>query len=300
METQPRTPDPTAGSDAAWAFVAPYLTQMRLDGPQRTHDRRAVDNALRWIVRVGAPVADAADYLPPVGGGLPTTRRWIGAGCFAAMVHDLRVLLRWTQGRADNPTAAILDSRTLPSPPESGARAGDDGHKRRTGSTIHLAVDTLGHLLAVQVTPADDQDRAHVGVLAAMVQVVTGETVEVAFVDQGYTGNVPREAAAVHAIRLAVAKLPDAKRGFILLPRRWGVERSFAWASRFRRLVRDDERLPETVAGLHFVAFACLMLQQLLTRAAQSPSHALGVGLPAFALVAGLLVPAEPCRVPTQ
>ncbi len=108
-------------------------------------------------------------------------------------------------------------------------------------------------------------------VLAAAIQDVTGGTVEVAFVDQGYTGETPAADAAAHGIRLELIKLPEAKRGFVLLPRRWVVERSFAWVARFRRLARDYERLPETVAGLHFVALACLMVRQLLTMAAQSP-----------------------------
>ena len=84
-----------------------------------------------------------------------------------------------------------------------------------------------------------------------------------AFVDQGYTGRAAAEAAAGVGIRLEVVKLPEAKRGFVLLPRRWVVERSFAWTARFRRLARDYERLPATVAGLHFVAFACLMLHRV-------------------------------------
>ncbi len=102
------------------------------------------------------------------------------------------------------------------------------------------------------------------------MQAVTGESVELAYVDQGYTGEEPAEAAAGHGIRLEVVKLPEARRGFVLLPRRWVVERSFAWASRFRRLARDYERLPETVAALHFIAFACLMLQRI-TLACFSP-----------------------------
>src|SRR5205085_1179569 len=109
------------------------------------------------------------------------------------------------------------------------------------------------------VTPANEQDRAQVGQLAQQVQTATGQTVEVAFVDQGYTGNQPAQAAAEYGIRLEVVKLPDAKKGFVLLPRRWVVERSFAWTARFRRLARDYERLPATLAGLHFVAFAMLM-----------------------------------------
>jgi transposase len=202
--------------------------------------------------------------LPPWPAVYQQTRRWLGAGCFEAAVHDLRVLLRLAAGRAPQPTAAIFDSRTLQSTPESGARAGYDGHKRRKGSKLHAAVDTLGHLLALHATPADAQDRAQVERLAAAVQEATGETVEVAFADQGYTGPAPTQDAATHGIRLEVVKLPDAKRGFVLLPRRWVVERDFAWAARFRRLARDYERLEDTLVGYHLIAFTGLLLQKAL------------------------------------
>src|SRR5439155_20517078 len=112
--------------------------------------------------------------------------------------------------------------------------------------------------LALRVTPASEQERARVAELAEAVQAATGESVELAYVDQGYTGAAAAEAAAAHGIRLEVVRLPEAKRGFVLLPRRWVVERSFAWAARFRRLARDYERLQTTLAGLHFVAFVCL------------------------------------------
>ena len=138
------------------------------------------------------------------------------------MVHDLRVLLRLADGCEEQPSGTIFDSRTLQSSPESGERAGYDGAKRRKGSKTQLAVDTLGLLLMLLVTSANEQDRAQVGQLAQQVQNVTGETVEVAFVDQDYTGQRAEQAAAQHGIRLEVVKLPDAKRGFILLPRRWG------------------------------------------------------------------------------
>ena len=93
--------------------------------------------------------------------------------------------------------------------------------------------------------------------------------------DQGYTGDQPAADAQAYDIRLEVVKLPTAKRGFVLLPRRWVVERSFAWMARFRRLTRDYERLSETLAGLHFVAFAMLMAHRLVTFMVQSTSHAL-------------------------
>lgn len=271
MDVSPRKPYPSDVSDEEWAFVAPYLTLMRADAPQRRHDPREVYNALRWIVRTGAQWRYLPHEFPPWAAVYQQTQRWIKAGVFDTMVHDLRVLLRWLQGRADQPTAAILDSRTLQSTPESGHRAGYDGHKRKQGSKIHAAVDTLGEVLALIVTPANASDRAQVAEVAEAVQAATGDHVELAFVDQGYTGAPAAEAAAKHGIALEVVKLPEAKRGFVLLPRRWVVERDFAWASRFRRLVRDYERLPETVAGLHFVAFACLMLHRIVTLVAQSP-----------------------------
>jgi transposase len=132
-----------------------------------------------------------------------------------------------------------------------------------------MAVDTLGLLLAVHVTPASEQERAQVAELARQLQHVTGQTVKLAFADQGYTGDAAAQAAREECIELQVIKQPEAKKGFVLLPRRWVVERSFGWLNRFRLLARDyapkevplgDERLPETLAGLHFVVFAMLML----------------------------------------
>ena len=180
-------------------------------------------------------------------------------------MHDLRMLLRGLEGHPPQPRAAILDSRTLQSSPESGGRAGYDWHNRRRGSKVHLAVDTLGQLLALIVTPADEQDRTQVAELAEAVQEATGESVEVAFVDQGYTGERVAGDAAEHGIRLEVVKLPEARRGFVLLPRRWVVERSFAWLARLGRLARDYERLPETLKGLHLLASSILMLKRFVT-----------------------------------
>ena len=163
-------------------------------------------------------------------------QRWYRAAVFETMVHDLRAILRLLEGRNPDPTAAIIDSRTIQSTPESGGRAGYDGAKRRKGPKVHLAVDTLGHLLALRVTPASAGDREQVNILAEEVQEATGESVQIAYVDQGYTGADPAADARRHGIELHVVKLPEAKRGFVLLPRRWVVERSLAWAARFRRL----------------------------------------------------------------
>ncbi len=255
---------PSDVSDDEWAFAAPYLTLMSEEAPQRAYPLREVFNGLRWLIRAGAPWRMLPNDLPPWHVVYDQTQRWLKAGVFESMVHDLRQLLRLADKRNPEPSAAIADSRTLQSTPESGARAGYDGAKRKKGSKVHVMVDTLGHLLALRVTAANEQDRAQVGALAERVQAVTGERVELVYVDQGYTGDDAAQAAAAQGMQLHVVKLPEAKHGFVLLPRRWVVERSFAWATRFRRLVKDYERLPETLAGLHFLAFAVLMLARFI------------------------------------
>jgi transposase len=264
MDTE-RKPYPSDVTDDEWAFVLPYLTLMRLDAPQRDYDLRDVFDALRWMARAGAGWRLLPHDFPPWPAVYQQTRRWLDAAVFERIARDLRTLLRLAAGREAEPTAAILDSRTLQSTPESGGRAGYDGYKRKRGSKVHLAVDTLGHLLALYVTPADVQDRAVVDELAAAVQAETGESVTLAYVDQGYTGALAADAAEGHGIALEAVKLSAAKHGFVLLPRRWVVERDFAWLSRFRRLARDYERLPETLAGLHLVAFVILLLHRLIS-----------------------------------
>lgn len=250
-------------TDDEWAFVAPYLTLMREDVPQREYSLRELFNGMRFVVRTGAPWRWMPNDLPPWHAVYEQTQRWIRAGVFEQMIHDLREVLRVCAGRNAKPSAVILDGRTLQSTPESGGRAGYDGYKRRKGSKVHIAVDTLGHLLALKVTAANEQERDQVGELAAKVQEATGQSVKLAYVDQGYTGEKPAEAAKAQGIELMVVKLPEARKGFVLLPKRWVVERSFAWAARFRRLARDYERLPQTLAGLHLLVFVCLMLARV-------------------------------------
>ena len=180
---KPRKGYPSDVSDEEWAFVAPYLTLMTEEAPQREPSLRAVFNGLRWLVRAGAPWRLMPNDLPPWAAVYQQTQRWLMAGVFEAIVQDLREMPRVAQGRQNHPSAIILDSRTLQSTPTSGARAGYDGAKRRRGSKVHLAVDTLGQVLALPVTPAHEQDRMQVKTLVEQIPGVTGDRVEVAFVD---------------------------------------------------------------------------------------------------------------------
>jgi transposase len=259
---------PSDVTDEEWEFCVTYFTLMKEDAPQREYPLREIFNGLRWLVRAGCPWRMIPNDLPPWHTIHQQTMRWIDAGCFEAMTHDLRAILRLALGRRDQPTAAIYDSRTIQSTPESGERAGYDAGKKRKGSKVHIAVDTLGHLLALKVTPANEQDRAQVADLTEAVQKATGQSVQVAFVDQGYTGQTAADEAGAHGIRLEVVKLAEARKGFVLLPRRWVVERTFGWAARFRRLARDYERLATTIGGYHWFALAGLMLKTLFRQSA--------------------------------
>ena len=265
-----RKPYPSDVSDEEWALVAPYLALLPEDAGQREYSLREVFNGLRYVIRSGCSWRMVPNDLPPWAAVYQQAQRWLASGCFEHLANDLRAVLRMAAGRKAEPSAAVLDSRTLRSTPESGQRAGYDGHKRKKGSKLHVAVDTLGHLIALHVTPASVDDRTQVGRLAEAVQTATGDSVDLAYVDQGYTGDRPAAAAEKQGIKLEVVRLPDAKRGFVLLPRRWVVERSFAWATRFRRLDKDYEGYASTLAGLHLVAFVCLMLKNVALLAAGS------------------------------
>ena len=156
-----RKPYPSDVSDDEWSLVVPYLTLMREDAQQREHPLRELFNGLRYVIRYGIawraipplafhrltptePLPAPPNDLPPWSAVYQQSQRWLAAGCFETLAHDLRAVLRLAAGRAEEPTAAIIDSRTLRSTPESGARAGYDGAKRKRGSKLHMAVDTLG------------------------------------------------------------------------------------------------------------------------------------------------------------
>ena len=249
---------PSDVSDEEWALVAPYLCLLPEDCGQRRHPLRELFNGLRYVVRHGIPWRAMPNDLPPWAAVHQQAMRWLRAGCFEALASDLREVLRVAAGRAPQPTAAVLDSRTLRSTPERGGRAGDDGHKRKKGSKVDLALDTLGHLLALCVTPVNENDRAAFRRWPKPFRRRPAAT----WTWLGWTratraSGRPRRRPRRH--RLGGGQLPEAKRARAAAQRRVSSVPSRAtdaegWSG-------DDERLHTTLAGLHVVAFACLMLR---------------------------------------
>ena len=135
---------PSDVTDGEWEFLLPYLSLMRADAPQREYPLRELFNALRYVVKTGCQWRFLPHDFPPWTAVYQQARRWVQAGVFETIAHDLRIMVRLLEGRNDQPSATILDSRTLQSTPESGARAGFDGAKKKKGSKVHAAVDTLG------------------------------------------------------------------------------------------------------------------------------------------------------------
>jgi transposase len=181
--THDRKTYPCDVTDDEWSQVVPYLTLMCKDAPQRTHFLRALFNGLRYLICYGIAWRAMPHDLPPWAAVYQHSQRWLASGCFEALAQDLRAVLRMAAGREADPAAAIIDSRTLRSTRESGPRARYDGAKRKRSSKLPMAVDTLGHLRALDVIPADVDDRAEVGRLAEAIQDVTGENVTLAYVN---------------------------------------------------------------------------------------------------------------------
>jgi transposase len=251
-------------SDEEWALIAPYLTLLREDCGQRRHDLREVFNAMRWMVRAGAPWRLSPARFSPLGGGAPagesaglrpgSLRPWsmtCGPCCGWPVAVRLSPPRRcWMPAPCKAPVRAAHGPVTTG---PNGAGAARSMQRLTPWATCwpcgsRPPTKTTGRKLANWSKPSRR--------LPAKASHWPTST-------RGYTGEAPATAAPAHGVQLEVVKLPEAKRGFMLLPRRWVVERSFAWMARFRRLARDYERLPTTLAGLHFIAFACLLLARV-------------------------------------
>lgn len=258
-----REPYPSDIDDETYAFILPYLLFQVQDDPRRKYSIREVLNAMLWIVRTGSQWKYLPHGFPPYKIVHQQVMFWFQRKCFEDILSDLRVLERNRNLKNDNPTVIIIDSRTLRSTPQSGHRAGYDGGKKINGTKIHIAVDTLGNLITLIATPANEQDRDQLYDLCKQVQEITDNNVDIVIADQGYTGEQADIDAVLNNMELIIVKRSEKEKGFVLLPKRWIVERTLAWFSKFRRLGRDLEKLASTLVGFHIVAASILLINKL-------------------------------------
>lgn len=249
-------------TDDQWSALQPLLPKPKKSGRPRTCLRRIL-NAIFYVVKTGCQWASIPKNFPPKSTVHGFFRSWTLKGTLESIHARLRARAREAVGRRSRPTVAILDSQTVRSAGLA-ERAGYDGAKKTKGRKRFLMVDTLGHVLGVAVLPADVPERA--GAKELLDDVLASPTwLKRLYVDGGYSG--PDFAASVAELKpsleVEVVKRSDSNAGFKVVPKRWVVERTFGWLMQCRRLARDYERFPESVAAWIHVAMIRIMLRRL-------------------------------------
>ena len=250
-------------TDAEFALVAPRLpAPSRIGRPRRT-DLRAVLDAIFYLLRTGCQWALLPKQFPPKSTVFGYFRRWWRDGTLLGLYHALLVLARQAAGRDAQPTAAIVDSQSVKTT-ESGGPHGYDAGKKINGRKRHVLVDTQGFLLRGIVHPASIQDRDGLAPLLHRLRH-RFPFLGLLFADGGYQGEVAALAARQEWVALAIVKRSDRATGFVLLPKRWIVERSFAWFGRNRRLAKDVETLIASSTAMLYLAATRLLTRRLAT-----------------------------------
>jgi transposase len=261
---------PSSMSDAQWAVIEPVLPPAASEvgrGRPEAHGRRLIVDAVFYLVAEGVRWRALPKDFPPWQTVYGFFTRWRDDGTWQH-VHDiLRDQVRLREGRDPLPTAAVIDSQSVKGAETVGvARRGYDAGKKINGVKRHLAVDTLGLLLVVMVSTAGVQDRDGAFRLLSLLRE-RFSTIQLVWADGGYAGRLVTWAAKVIRLTVTIVKRSDDVKGFAVLPRRWVVERTLAWLTGNRRLVRDYERRADTHEAMTTIAMIALMSRRL-TRAA--------------------------------
>lgn len=249
-------------NDEQWEVIKRHIPPAKPGGRKRTTDLRKVLDALFYQIRTGCQWA----HLPPPPNFLPSStvygyfRLFIEEGVWHAIRHHLVMEIREQEGKEASPTAAIIDSQSVKTT-ESGGPRGYDGNKKVNGRKRHIAVDTLGLLLAIAVHPANIQDRDGAVLVLDKLKPLYCWLL-IIFADGGYTGEGIAALCLSLAITLIIVQRRAGVQGFVVLPKRWIVERTLAWLGRHRRLSKDYERLIETSQAMVEAAAIRLMLER--------------------------------------